>query len=223
MAAAQETYYADVTISIDDTGNAIIRGITNHETLKERSAQELTSKKGPYWLFNLSINETFSDFVYEIRLPEGSVVNFVKSTTPVRIGSDKGTFVKAIGKNEKLQIAIQYGIEKKGNGPDVFYIIAGLLITGTAAFFIFRKKKPSIHAIKPWYNKDMLADRQKEIVSILEKETGPMTQKQLEDRMNIPKSSLSRNIDSLVQKGILAKEEKGMTNALQLNQKKPQP
>ncbi len=66
IAMAQE-YYGDVTISIDAGGNAVFTGLSNHPKLEDRSTQELTSKKGQYWLFNLTLAENFSDFVFRVR------------------------------------------------------------------------------------------------------------------------------------------------------------
>ncbi|MCH8520159.1 MAG: MarR family transcriptional regulator [Nanoarchaeota archaeon] len=58
--------------------------------------------------------------------------------------------------------------------------------------------------------------RQREIISILCEED-QITQRVLEKRLNIPKSSVSRNVHSLVIKNIIIKKESGNTNVLELN------
>ncbi|MBU2442886.1 MAG: winged helix-turn-helix transcriptional regulator, partial [Nanoarchaeota archaeon] len=59
----------------------------------------------------------------------------------------------------------------------------------------------------------------REIMRIIEKNKKPITQAALEKILKIPKSSLSRNIDSLVRKDIITKEGKGMSNVLFLKNK----
>ncbi len=223
LASAQELY-ADVIFDVSDSGQAEIKGLTNHPSLSERTTNDLTSKKGNYWLFNLSLNETFSNFVYRIDLPQGAVINYVKSPTPVRIGGESAPYIKSNGENSKMEIVIQYSIEPQKSNLSPIIILAVISIAAIFAFFLFARKPGKISIIQPttsWYNKDTLTERQKQIVDIIEKENRSLTQKQLEEKMNIPKSSLSRNIESLVQRGILAKETKGMTNSLYINKKKP--
>lgn len=57
--------------------------------------------------------------------------------------------------------------------------------------------------------------RQQEIITILITRK-KITQKELETQMKIPKSSISRNVQALVSKNIIIKENKGMTNYLSL-------
>ena len=52
---------------------------------------------------------------------------------------------------------------------------------------------------------------------ILKKE-GKITQKELEEKMQIPKSSISRNVKTLQVKSILKKESVGQTNYLSLEE-----
>lgn len=62
-----------------------------------------------------------------------------------------------------------------------------------------------------------LPQRQKQIIEILCDEK-QITQKKLELKLNIPKSSVSRNIQSLVNKRIIIKKESGNTNILELHE-----
>lgn len=62
-----------------------------------------------------------------------------------------------------------------------------------------------------------LPSRQREIISILCEEK-QITQRALEKRLNIPKSSVSRNVHSLVIKKIIVKKESGNTNVLELHE-----
>jgi uncharacterized membrane protein len=58
------------------------------------------------------------------------------------------------------------------------------------------------------------------IVETIQKNKGSITQAKLEKSLEIPKSSLSRNIESLVRKNILVKESKGMTNLIMIKPEK---
>lgn len=62
-----------------------------------------------------------------------------------------------------------------------------------------------------------LPQRQKQIIEIL-CDKKQITQKKLELKLNIPKSSVSRNIQSLVNKRIIIKKESGNTNILELHE-----
>lgn len=236
QAASAEEYYADITFDIGDSGSTLVSGVTNNPGLTGRQTQEFTSKKGEYWVFNLSVKEPFSNFIYTISLPEGAVINYIKASTPVRIGGEGRTFIKATGKNNTMQVTVQYTLSPR-NRADVVLILslAVAMAFAAAGYFYFRKSKSTAvqspsgkeekttsAGEKPWYDKEFLADRQKEILEIVEKNNGMITQRQLESGMSIPKSSLSRNIDALARKGIIRKESKGMTNVICINKTKPE-
>ncbi len=241
---AQEMY-ADVVFDVSDTGSVNIKGLTNHPSLSERTTNELTSKKGDYWVFNLSLNETFSAFVYSVELPEGAVISYAKGSTPVRIGNNGRTFVKATGTSKEMGITIQYSIEngKKSTGNLILIPVAVLLAVFSILAGIFIRSRRKLHPAREanhvpeagqdlsyqeakqkqqWYDKSLLAERQRQIVELMEKHGKPVTQKRIEEEMGIPKSSLSRNIESLIRRGIIKKEGKGMTNIISINPKKPE-
>ncbi len=62
-----------------------------------------------------------------------------------------------------------------------------------------------------------LNERQKEILSILQ--LGKITQKKLEETMQIPKASISRNVKTLCIKGYIQKEQVGNTNYLSIKKR----
>lgn len=76
-------------------------------------------------------------------------------------------------------------------------------------------KEESLDFIKNTHSH--LPQRQREIIEILCNEK-QITQKKLELKLNIPKSSVSRNIQSLVNKRIIIKKESGNTNILELHE-----
>ena len=229
-----ENYYADITFDVSDNGNVIIGGTTNSPLFKARATEEFTSKNGKYWLLNITDNHIYSDYVFTINLPDGAIINYAKGDS-VRIGIDKNhPFIKGTGKNEKFTILTQYSIEQQQQDNTLLYSIGGFAVLALIAggLFLMTRKKPKVQrppthetlgteTSDAWYDKETLMDRQKDIVEYMEKK-GRVTQKELEDELKIPKSSLSRNIDSLVKRGIIIKEEMGMTNVLKISPKKPE-
>ena len=77
------------------------------------------------------------------------------------------------------------------------------------------KKKRVKAFVKGEY--ENLNERQKEILSILQE--GKITQKKLEESMQIPKASISRNVKTLCLRGYIEKKQIGNTNYLSLKEK----
>ncbi|PIN72502.1 hypothetical protein COV21_01990, partial [Candidatus Woesearchaeota archaeon CG10_big_fil_rev_8_21_14_0_10_45_5] len=102
IAANAAGYYADVTLDISSSGEVKVSGTTNHLMLMPGLYDNYTSKKGSRWLFNLTINDSFSDYIYSARLPPSSSVNYIKSSAPVRIEEDAGRItIIGAGNSEK--------------------------------------------------------------------------------------------------------------------------
>ncbi|MBI3051356.1 helix-turn-helix domain-containing protein [Candidatus Woesearchaeota archaeon] len=219
--ARAEQYFADVTISVDGTGSARIRGISNHPLLAERTTQDFTSKRGSHWLLNISINESFSEYVYSVELPSGAEINYIKSAGQIRIGnSGEHTFVKGTGKGQVLAVAVEYSIADGIRSVPVAAGIAVLLAAAGIVWLAFRIASSRRRPL-PWYRKQLLPPRQLQIVELLERAGKPLTQKQVEADVKIPKSSVSRNLESMARSGIISKETHGMTNVVYLNQSPP--
>ena len=104
-----QNYYADITIDVDSSGFVTIDGITNHPDLLIKNTEIYTSKKQSYWLLNITKNEVFSDFIYDLTLPKGSLINYIKSSGFIGIEEKKGNlFIRGFGENETFSIQIQY-------------------------------------------------------------------------------------------------------------------
>ncbi len=214
--ASAKEYYADVRFDITESGTVEISGISNHPQLSPKTTPYLTSKKGLYWILTINVTEPLSELVYQIDLPPNSEINFIKSSTKIRIGSSEGrTFVKGSGSNQSLNLMLEYSINAAPGKKGINWLWPAALIfalVAIAGIFLAKgllpsKKNAGIH-------KELLTPRQRQIVEMLEKNGKPMTQKQIEEQMQIPKSSTSRNIETLVQKGIIKKESQGMTNVI---------
>ncbi len=138
----------------------------------------------------------------------------MKAPIPVQIFSEGGrVVVNGVGRNKAFSLKLQYSIQEKKSG--VFSILTAVLVVGgillfAGLFAFFLKKKSSRDAV---LNRSSLTERQLAIVKIVE-EHGVVSQKSLEEALGIPKSSVSRNVNALVKKGVLRKERKGLTNVL---------
>jgi uncharacterized membrane protein len=232
ISIAQETYYADVQMAVSAGGSVDISGLSNHPGLSAGVHEDYTSKKGSYWLLNITLPGTFSDYVYTLRLPSGGTANYIKSSGRVSIGQEgESVIIEGTGKDTDFSVVIQYSIISQPAGIAwwVFLLpVAVALLLITAWTLAKRKRKAkagekkvveSVEAGKARYNPSLLTERQLAIVKALEAAGKPMTQRQIEQALSLPKSSVSRNISSLVRAGILIRHERGMSNAVWFSEK----
>lgn len=224
-----EDYYADVNIEVDNLGFVTIDGITNHPDLLVDDTEIYTSKDQAYWLLNITKNDVFSDFVYTITLPKGSSINYLKSSGSIRIEENLGNLIiNGFGENKTFSVVVQYQIEKI-SGDNAFIdfnlilIIISFFVLLVAAiiFWKFRTDKKSINKIEfsGEINLKGLNERQKKIIRLLEETGKALTQTDIQKELGIPKAAVSRNILGLERKGLIEKEQIGMSNLIRL--KKP--
>jgi len=143
MQASAETYYADIEIDIDSSGDATFKGLSNHPLLSEGVKQSYTSKKGSYWLFNLTLpkDAIFSDYVYSVTLPAGATVNYVKADS-FRIGSSGERIrISGSGSNKEISIVIQYQLGSAPGSNMLLYAAGLLILVAVAGFYMARRRK----------------------------------------------------------------------------------
>jgi len=234
-----EEFYADINLEVDTSGWVEISGMTNHTKLLAGKTQDYISNKGDEWILNITIEDNFSEYVYDISFPINTVIIPIKISSDFRMETrDRRLHFIGAGEDEPLQIVMQYYFDEKheplsrGRNSSanssrgmlnellivqvilILLLIAVLSLTG---FYFIRHRKKQEKIEEPKYNPEALTDRQKLIVSYLEKKKKPVTQAELQREIGLPKASLSRNIDSLVKKEIIKKERKGMTNVIFIN------
>jgi uncharacterized membrane protein len=221
-------YYADLTITVDLSGYVTIDGFTNYPNLTIQNTEQYTSKQQSYWLLNITKQETFSEFVFDLTLPKGSSISYIKSSGSIRIEENLGSLiVRGFGENKSFFILIQYQIEKQGSSflqENIVYLIllpAILLVTFLIIFFYLKEKKtrglPLVEDKKePLVDLKGLNHRQKQIMQILHERNVSLTQTDIQKELQIPKASVSRNIHGLEQKGLIEKEQMGMSNLIRL-------
>jgi len=221
-------YYADLTITVDTSGFVSINGLTNYPNLTIQNTEQYISKQQSYWLLNITKQETFSEFVYDLTLPKGSFINYIRSSGSLRIEENLGSLIiRGFGENESLSIIIQYQIEKQAESfiqENIIYFIllpSIFLVTLLIIFFFLKEKKteelPSEASKKePPGELKGLNHRQKKIIQLLQERNLPLTQTDIQKELQIPKASVSRNIHGLERKGLIEKEQIGMSNLIRL-------
>jgi uncharacterized membrane protein len=285
---AMPSYYADLVFDIDREGYVAISGTNNlEENITTLRSSEYTSKEKNIWTFEYSLEPILDTFVFEVILPEGATIKYIKTTPDMRIDQSENR-LKIIGSGEqrKLNIILQY--ELKDSITNSSYLkeysiiaISAILIVLSIGLFIYKYKKEQRTLIennntkiqknnveikenkkeiienkkeqeKKNHNLEeeveeleqevkeleqelnektksktltyleehfhQLPERQQEIIKILQEKKTPITQKELEKKMDIPKSSISRNLKTLEIKGIIVREKIAQTKYIKLNQ-----
>ncbi|MEM4598505.1 MAG: MarR family transcriptional regulator [Candidatus Diapherotrites archaeon] len=220
--SAFSEYYADISITIGKDGLCKIKGITNHPLLSEGIHNELTYKEGTKWGFLLDINDKFSDFVYDIHLPPNARLTKVNNSGSISIQAEGDVItIKGFGKEEPLRLFVWYYIDNNEQRGLIGWPILAILIAVLSAFaakYIIRKKKIAKKANEEnKKNYEGLNERQRAIMIFLEEKGGKATQKEITEALRLPKSSVSRNIEALLKRGYVKKEQRGMTNFIGIN------
>jgi len=231
-----EEYYADVEITVDNSGFVTINGITNHPDLLINNTELYTSKKQSYWLLNITKEDIFSDFVYTVALPIDSSINYIKTSGSMRIEDEQGKLtISGFGQNKSFYITVQYQVGKSTNAIQTIdfslfltIITISLFIILIVSYFVYKslwRKEENKNIInntnenKTEFSFKGLSDRQREIMDLLIQKNRPISQTAIQNELNIPKAAVSRNISSLELKGLIEKEKIGMSNLIRL--KKP--
>jgi len=226
ISASDSDYYADITIDVDSSGFVTIEGITDYPDLLTQNSESYTSKDQSYWMLNITIDNTF-DFVYDLTLPKNSEINFIKSTGQIRIQDENGRLkINGYGLNESLSIVVQYSIKRfdtsdnAQNNLSIIFIASGIIGLIIVLFVSVSNIKGSNKGL---FSKDDtivnykgLSERQREIMELLVKENRSMTQTEIQKKLNMPKSAVSRHIISLELKDLIEKESIGMSNLIRL-------
>ena len=211
LASLSFSYYADVVFDVQDNGDVLVSGFSDNLDLNEGLHQELTSKDKEFWVFDLNLNENFSSFAYEINLPDNTKLNYLNLTgfSNISTSTDKIT-ITGFGENKPLSLKVQYSFGDKEMSLDWLWLILAVTIIGIF-MFVFEKLKK--RKTKPKKDYKHLTERELSIIKFLEK-NNYSTQNKIEKALGIPKSSLSRNLLSLEKKGIIKKQQKGLSNLI---------
>jgi len=223
-------FYADLEITVDTGGYVTIDGISNYPNLIIENTEEYTSKQQSLWTLDILKNETFSDFLFFITFPEQSTIQSIESSGSTVIGEENGHLtITGYGSNKSLSITVNYQtektLEKSGfYSLDTFSIIlimSIIFLVILLIFLVFIDKK-EIRIFSQNNHKSSqnqlrgLNERQKKIMKLLQESKIAMTQTDIQRELDMPKASVSRNIRRLELKGLIEKEQIGMSNLIRL-------
>lgn len=229
--AQEETLYADIVIELHENGAVDISGETNYEPFEDiHSSQQFTSKEGEVWTLNLTTQEEFGYYVFELRMPENAQITYLKAPSKTSILGDEKISILGEAGDKPFELLVQYRINQPIEGilsllyikiPAIFIFLGAITV-----FIVFIKRKKIRKNIEsesktpedPIMDLSIYPQRQKDIMEILHK-VQKISQKELEDKLAIPKSSVSRNLRSLEMRGLIRKERMGVTNYIFLEKK----
>ena len=201
--------YADIDSRVHSDGSVDIDGLTNYDNFINYEDTDFLNYDGKYWTLNITTEEEFSDAIYKIELPEGVVVNYIRVPDMLTIDNKHGRLtIVGTAHNQKLQIQIQYTAEQQTTDWWIFLVIIAVGISLLVWGYLMKSPEQETYAYKG------LTERQKQIIGIIRKNPEGITQAEIENLTKLPKSSLSRNIDTLVRKELVHKEQSGMSNKL---------
>ena len=232
-------YYIDEEIVLDNDGTAYITGTTNLDILASVKAEneqisgstdELTSKKASYWLFAYKSDANISNYLIKLALPEKVEINHIGSKSQVLITTEKKRQILTfIGENQPLDIKAQYCFKKlqKQEGYGIWLTALEIIMAIFLVFAVFtlirkkakkhKKSKKELDEEKLNTIKLTLNDSQLKIIEALVEKNGEASQTQLKHLVNLPKSSLSRNLELMAQKSVISKFYSGTSNYIKLH------
>lgn len=214
--------YADLLILVNQNGDVLFSGIDSSNTLPlGKESPEFTSKKGKIWTLNITTPITYETFIFETRFPKGAQIQYIKTTPNFRI-DEEGGYLKIIGtgENKHITLIVQYQIKEESSFFSISTRIGiiGIFIGFFCGFLLRYHTKRQHKSMEPNERYYDLNERQKEILHLL-REHEILTQKKLEEHMQIPKASISRNVKTLYIKGYIEKKQLGNTNYISLLKK----
>ena len=223
--------YADLQITVDNAGFVNIEGNTNYANLIVKESQNFTSKTKEIWRLNITTDVTFSDYIYSITLPEHAQIKSISSSGSTLIGESTGNLIiNGYGNNESLTLVVEYQTDKISETNAIFGLdllsiflvscIIVLIICFLIVLFYVDKRENSLFSHKKEFTPQLelkgLNDRQKKIMNLLYESDITLTQTDIQRELNMPKASVSRNIRRLELKGLIEKEQIGISNIIRL-------
>jgi uncharacterized membrane protein len=208
---------ADLSFSIDNDGLVTVSGVTDYPSvLLPNDTYAYTTKNSQYWAFDINY-PVFNKFYFSVVLPKDYKINAIITSNKYLISSNNDRItVTGFGINESLNIKINYFKDQTTNTSFNFWLYFSgilLLLLVSIYFWLFLKKPKQKD--KPNLTYKNINQRQKNILNILIKEK-TVSQNKLLKILNIPKSSLSRNISSLESKGYIERKKSGLTYILKI-------
>ncbi len=194
---------------IDSDFDLNLNGVNFFDNKLRGESDFLTIKNKDIWTFNLDFGN-YETILLDIHFPKNlESINSVQGVESVINLEDKT--ISLIGENERLYFKVDYRLSDKKN-YDFVYVFMAVLIIICILFFYFlksRRKKISLKTIMPFIN-----ENEQKILEMLMKE--PMRQKQVREKLGIPKASFTRYIVNLEKKKLIFREGEGKNKILRV-------
>lgn len=167
----------------------------------------MTETVGGVTTLDIEINESFSDYLYTVHLPDGAQLINVESAASTRILSGDSLRIRGVAEDKPFQVTASYTVDESSNPP---YLLIGFLIAVIGvgvSLWVLRDD---------WEPPRDVSERQRAILVFLHDNGGEATQATIADELAYPKSSTSRNLDSLERKGYVERVNEGNSNTVVL-------
>lgn len=191
----------DTDISIDGlefSGNEL-RGNTDLLTFKDKDV----------WGFNLDLAE-YETILLDIHLPKN--VDKVFSTSGVdNLFDIEEKIVSLIDNNKKLNFEVRYSTKDDFSYGFLFWIFGFSIAIFLLIFYFYKKGsvKRKLSRVFPFIN-----NNEKNIINLLINQH--LRQKEVREKLGIPKASFTRYILNLEKKGIILREGEGKNKILKV-------
>lgn len=229
-ANADEYTVRNIDIKVDELGYATITGATDHPDLLVESTQRYTSNNKGLWTLNITKQEVFSEYNFNLTLPKGAALRGFDTTGSFLLEANQNNIViNGWGYNKSLSIIVQYMVNKVSDDAStldfnvlLIFIVLIIIVLIYLVYSIFEERRnKKIKLDDEIVNQDDkyfkgLNSRQKDIVKLLLESDNPLTQGDIQKELDIPKAAVSRNIHSLEVKGVVEIEKMGMSNLIRL-------
>ena len=201
VASVSGAFYADTAFYVDGDGTVSVQGSSNHPRLTPGVYENLTSSADGVEVFAVSINESFSDYLFAVDLPGGAEIISVESEASTRINTEgSGLQVRGVAENKPFGVRVEYAVDEP-NTVTWWPVLVVAVPAGFAARYWYLRD--------PWEPPRDVNDRQRRILVFLHGRGGEATQSVIADELGLPKSSTSRNLNSLERKGYVDRVDEG--------------
>ncbi|MEM2924792.1 MAG: winged helix-turn-helix transcriptional regulator [Methanocellales archaeon] len=200
----------------------------------------LTSKQAEVWKINLTITGYFTEFSATIYFPQAAKVSGIEISRDLNyyiVAEDESVAVEIQGFDiNDPSLALNYKLmPSQPSEIEKYEVLIISLIISCALIFIFAlalwkwRAKETIKAdireeekeivLTPEMQKviETLNENERQIVNVLLKYNGKLTQAKIRHETGIPKSSLTGIINALERKKIINKIKYGRTNVIELS------
>ena len=136
-----EDHYADIQVTLQKDGTAQVTGISTESRFSTGVHDDYTSKKGSFWLLNLTSTTNLSDYFISLTFPENTEINYLKVSGRSRISAEDKLMIVTTGTDEPMNIVVQYRINSNTSSLLFLWVAIVIVVLIILGFFFWRYKK----------------------------------------------------------------------------------